>query len=84
MLIPLVTPCTRAHVVIAFGCVCQSVFWVRLLHTPWVSMGILHWKFVFFTVGQLHSGKIIFGPLPYHPKIHHRDYIERIPLNAKN
>ena len=33
--------------------------------------------------GQLHLGQIIFGPLPHHPKIHHRDYIERIPLNAK-
>ena len=38
---------------------------------------------IYFTVGQLHLGQIIFGPLPHHPKIHHRDHIERIPLNAK-
>ena len=39
-------------------------------------------SFGFFLVGQLCSDQIIFGPLP-HPKIYHRDYIERIPLNAK-
>ena len=37
----------------------------------------------FFSVGQLHFGQIIFGPLSHHPKICHRHYIERIPLNAK-
>ena len=36
----------------------------------------------FFLVVQLCSGQIIFGPLP-HPKIHHADCIEGIPLNAK-
>ena len=40
------------------------------------------YSFGFFLVGQLNLGQIIFGPLP-HPKIHHRDYIEGIPLNAK-
>ena len=38
---------------------------------------------IFFTVGQLCSGQITASPLPHHPKIHHRDYIERILLNAK-
>ena len=36
-----------------------------------------------FLVGQLHSGQITFGPLLCCHKIHHRDYIEEIPLNAK-
>ena len=80
MIIPLVTKCTRACVV-AFGYVCQPVFWVGLLHTPWVSIGILFWNF--FLVGQLCLGQIVFGPFPHHPKIHHKDYIEGIPLNAK-
>ena len=38
---------------------------------------------VHFPVGQLCLDQITFGPLPHHSKIHHRDYIERIPLNAK-
>ena len=38
---------------------------------------------IYLTVGQLCLGQMIFGPLPHHPQIHHRDYIERIPLNAK-
>ena len=33
-------------------------------------------------VGQLHLDQITFCPLP-HPEIHHRDYIDGIPLNAK-
>ena len=36
----------------------------------------------FFLVGQLCLDQIISGPLP-HPKNHHRDYIEGIPLNAR-
>ena len=27
VVIPLATPCTRAHVVVNFGCACQLVFW---------------------------------------------------------
>ena len=38
---------------------------------------------IYLILGQLHSGQIVIGPLPHHPKIQHRDYIERIPLNAK-
>ena len=37
----------------------------------------------FYLVGQLHSDQITFGPLPAVQKIHHRDYINGIPLNAK-
>ena len=38
---------------------------------------------IYFTVGQLCLGQIIFGPLLHHLKIHHRDNIEIISLNAK-
>ena len=37
----------------------------------------------YFTVGQLHTGQISFGPPHHHPKIHCREHIERIPLKAK-
>ena len=37
----------------------------------------------YYTVGQLHTGQISSDPLPHHPKIHCREHIERIPLNAK-
>ena len=43
--------------------------------------GLLSW--FFFLVGQLGSNQITFGPL-HHPKIHHRDNIDGIPLNAKS
>ena len=36
-----------------------------------------------FRVGQLCLGETTSGPLPHHPQIHHRDYIERVALNAK-
>ena len=29
-------------------------------------------------------GELAFGPLPLHPKIHHRVNIDGIPTNAKN
>ena len=73
------TSCMRACVV-TFCYACHLVFWVGLLHIPRVSMGVT--LLDFFLVGQLQLGKIIFGPLP-HPKIYHRDYIERIPLMLK-
>ena len=38
---------------------------------------------IFFWWGQLHSSQIIFGLLPHHPKIHHRDYNEGTPFNAE-
>ena len=82
MLIPLVTQCIQAPVVVTFGYVCQSIFWVGLLHTPWVSMGTLFWNIFCSLVGQLYLGQITFGPLLHHPKIQYRDYIEGIPLNA--
>ena len=82
VLILLVTPCTRAHVVVTFGCTCQLVFWVRLLHTCWVSMGITFWKFL-FKWGSCAQAKKNLWSTPPHSKIHHRDYIEGIPLNAK-
>ena len=54
-------------------------FWVGLLHTG--LYGDTYFGF-FLPVGQLCLGQI-FDPLPHHPKIHYRDYIEGIPLNAK-
>ena len=38
-----------------FGYVCHLVFWVGLLHTPRVSMGILFF-FVFFSGGAVALG----------------------------
>ena len=80
VLFPLITQYTRLMLLLLFGYICDLAFWVGLLDTPKVSMGILILDF--FLVGQLCMGQIIFGPLPCHPKIHHRDYIEGIPLNA--
>ena len=36
----------------------------------------------YFTVGQLCMGQISIGPIPHHAKIHCREHIKRIPLNA--
>ena len=83
MLVLLVTQYTRACVVVTFGYACQPVFWVGLLHTPWVSMGYLFWNFFCLIVGKLHLDQITFGPLPHCSKIHHQHYIEGIPLNVK-
>ena len=77
------TLCTRAHVVI-FACLLHlSPDCLGLVASH--SLGLYEDTVLefYFTVGQLHLGQIIFGPLPHHPKICHRDYIERIPLNAK-
>ena len=49
---------------------------------PGPLWGYLFWKFCFL-VGKLCLGQITFGPLPHCSKIHHRDYIERIPFNAQ-
>ena len=49
------TQYTGAHVVIAFGFVCQLDFWVGLPHTPLVSMGTLCWNLS-------HSGAAALGP----------------------
>ena len=55
--------------------------WLGCCTLPGSLWGSLFLDF-FFSGGQLWLGQIIFGPLP-HPKIHHRDYIEGIPLNAE-
>ena len=60
----------------------NQFFWVGLLHTLWISMGIVIG--IFSLVRQLHLGQIVFGLLPHHPKIHHRDYTERIPSMPKH
>ena len=37
-----------------------------------------------FPLGQLHSDQISFGPFPPHPKIHHRDNINGVQINARD
>ena len=71
------TQCTRACVVIAFGYVCQLVFWVELPCTPWVSAKILCWSL-------FHSGAAVLGPNNlWSTPPPSKNHIERIPLNVK-
>ena len=65
---------------VIFCYACHLVFWMGLLHTPRVCMGVT--LLDVFLVGQLWSDQITLVHSP-HPKIHHRDYIDGAPLNAK-
>ena len=60
----------------------MSVTWFSWWGSCTLPGSLWGYSFGFFLVGQLCLGQIIFGPLP-HPQIHHRDYIEGIPLNTK-
>ena len=81
VLIPLITPCTRASVVVTLPYLSTNFLGEAATH----SLGLYGDNLleVCFPVGQLCLGQITFGPPPHHSKIHHRDYIEGIPLNAK-
>ena len=89
MLIPLIL-CTRTCVYC--GCyhfsasalllysACHLVLGVGLPHIPRVCMGVTLLVF-FWWAAALRLNNLWFTP-PC-PKIHHRDYIDGIPLNAK-
>ena len=79
VLIPLIL-CTRACVIaLLLSSACHLVLGVGLPHNPRVSMGV---TLLVFSGGAAALRPITCGPLP-HPKIHHRNYINGIPLNAK-
>ena len=71
------TLCTRACVVALLFLLCLSpCFLGGLLHTPKVSMGVTLLEF-------FHGGAAVLRPNNLWSTPHHRNYIDRIPLNAK-